>query len=219
MIGRDYDCKFVVSRSWAALLATIADDLSSSKVYVDEETNELKLREFKNAQPAYLDILRWRADQKYGRKPMKGRPGSHIDVRAAASGASGGRSSPLASPTASDGDRGRSPQRFPPRGVTSSPRGAPQISSPLARVAEEIPAPVAVHSNSSPRREAFPRAEKLVSTNSTPRQSVDALANGSPIRPGANKENLASGLGMKNMAEYKDTNGLDPADEMKTIEI
>lgn len=220
LMGRDYDCKYVVSRSWAALLATIADDLSTNKVYVDEETSELKLREFKNAQPAYLDILRWRADQKYGRKPLKTRPGAPTDPRpASASGLAGGRSSPLASPTVSDADRSRSPQRFPPRGATSSPRAVPQISSPLARVAEEAPAPVAVHSNSSPRKESFPRAEKLVSTNNTPRQSVDALMNGSPIRTDTSKENVPSGLGMKDVNDLKKTNGVDPGDEMKTIEI
>lgn len=223
LMGRDYDCKFVVSRSWAALLANIADDMSTSKVYVDEESGEMKLREFKNASPAYLDILRWRADQKYGRKPLKQRPGAHIDTRNAANAATG-RASPYASPTASDADRGRSSQRFPPRGVaTSSPRGSGHVSSPLARVAEETPAAVPLHINSSPRREAFPRAEKLVSTNSTPRQSVDTLSNGSPVRPFFNKENFKatepSGLGMKDMNGVQGHDGETGADEMKNVEF
>ncbi|KAA6407270.1 MAG: 1,3-beta-glucan biosynthesis [Lasallia pustulata] len=70
IFGRDYDCKYVVARSWSAFLATVADDICSEKVFVDEETQELKLKEFKasGVEPAYLDILRWRMDQKYGRK-------------------------------------------------------------------------------------------------------------------------------------------------------
>ncbi len=45
LFGRDYDCKYVVARSWSAFLATVADDLNSGKWFVDEDTNELKLRE------------------------------------------------------------------------------------------------------------------------------------------------------------------------------
>jgi len=73
LFGRDYDTKYVVARSWAHFLAVVADDLNSGKWYVDEETNELKLREFKTTrvEPNYFDILRWRQDQKYGRRVAK----------------------------------------------------------------------------------------------------------------------------------------------------
>ena len=134
IFGRDYDCKYVIARSWAAFLATVADDMSSEKVFVDEETQELKLREFKQAtvEPAYLDILRWRTDQKYGRKGPRRRPGS-------AQGSNGNGGSPRGSPYGSPTDeRGRSPHRFPSRGPqTSSPRGNMAKPSPLAQVAEE----------------------------------------------------------------------------------
>lgn len=134
LFGRDYDCKYVIARSWAAFLAMVADDMSSEKVFVDEETQELKLREFKQAtvEPAYLDILRWRMDQKYGRKGPRRRPGS-------AHGPNGNGGSPRGSPYGSPTDeRGRSPHRFPNRGPhTSSPRGNMAKPSPLAQVTEE----------------------------------------------------------------------------------
>lgn len=135
IFGRDYDCKYVIARSWAAFLATVADDMCSEKVFVDEETQELKLREFKTqtVEPAYLDILRWRADQKYGRKGPRRRPGPGVNTHSHPHSNSG---SPYGSPTE---ERGRSPQRFPPRGPTStqSPRGAIGKPSPLAQVSEE----------------------------------------------------------------------------------
>jgi hypothetical protein len=76
IFGRDYDCKYVVARSWSAFLAMVADDMCGEKVFVDEETQELKLREFKTStvEPGYLDILRWRMDQKYGRKGPRRKP-------------------------------------------------------------------------------------------------------------------------------------------------
>ena len=138
IFGRDYDCKYVVARSWSAFLATVADDLQSGKVFVDEETQELKLREFKTAtvEPAYLDILRWRMDQKYGRKGPRRRPGSAPGPgspgRASASG------SPYGSPT---DERGRSPQRFPSRGTLASPGGGVGRPSPLGIVSEEKAVP------------------------------------------------------------------------------
>ena len=70
IFGRDYDCKYVVARSWAAFLAVVADDMNSEKTFVDEETGELKLKEFKtqNVEPGYLDILRWRSDRSFVRR-------------------------------------------------------------------------------------------------------------------------------------------------------
>lgn len=137
IFGRDYDCKYVIARSWAAFLATVADDLSSEKVFVDEETQELKLREFKTAgvEPGYLDILRWRADQKYGRKAVRRRPSSGLNLNTYGQPSSNG-SSPYASPTE---ERGRSPMRFSHR--ASSPRGNVARPSPLGQVSEEHIAP------------------------------------------------------------------------------
>jgi len=141
LMGRDYDCKYVISRSWSAFLATVADDMNTDKWWIEEETGELKLREFKQAgvEPAYIDILRWRADQKYGRKGPKKRPGQPLRVNSQVSGGSQANGySPYGSPTSGSEDRGRSPQRFTSNGkapATSSPRA--HVSSPLARVTEE----------------------------------------------------------------------------------
>ncbi|KAF2093948.1 cell wall assembly and cell proliferation coordinating protein, partial [Rhizodiscina lignyota] len=174
VFGRDYDCKFVVARSWAHFLAAVADDFSAGdfkledgeplegrgnggKVYVDEETGELRFREFWDRQPGvdvpYMEVLRWRCERKYGRRlqPRKGPPpvangapgkgGLRINpnVGAPPPRAFGSQhDSPYSSPTASvssDQDfpqRGRSPSRF------SQAQGKqPLVSSPLARVAEE----------------------------------------------------------------------------------
>ena len=161
IFGRDYDCKYVVARSWSAFLAMVADDIGSEKVFVDEETSELKLREFRAAgvEPPYLDILRWRMDQKYGRKGPKRRPTSGLGVHTNLSNVNNGSnsSSPYASPTE---ERGRSPHRFPNRGPhQSSPRGNMAKPSPLAKVAEEHAAPNAMHTGGDPAHEIL--AEKL----------------------------------------------------------
>jgi len=169
LMGRDYDCKYVVARSWAALLATVADDLSSDKVFVREDTGELKLREFKQpgVEPAYIDILRWRADQKYGRKGMRRKS-------APTNGPVGPRnsSSPYsmsAASVASDSERGRSK-------APAGPPGRAQRLSPLARVSEEPVAALRTYVNggpSVPRKNSLPVVEKLISTATTPRVSVD----------------------------------------------
>ena len=143
IFGRDYDCKYVIAKSWASFLATFADDLSSEKVMVDEESSELKLKEFKteNVEPSYMEILRWRADQKYGRRPPKRKPGqAPLGLNTNVSNRSS-RDSPYNSPTVSSEDRGRSPQRF-SRGPNASPRH--QVGSPLARVHEEVVAPIPI---------------------------------------------------------------------------
>ena len=150
LFGRDYDCKYVVARSWSAFLAIVADDLNSGKWFVDEETSELKLREFKTrtVEPGYLDILRWRADQKFGRKG--GRRRSTPPVSANASGSPAG--SPYASPSAELGEpRGRSMQRFSGASPVASPH-RPNYGklSPLARVTEESTAPIKVHTSGIP---------------------------------------------------------------------
>lgn len=140
LFGRDYDCKYVIARSWAHFLATVADDLATEKVFVDEDTGELKLKEFRTetVEPAYMDILRWRADQKYGRRgPRRRPPPGAVN---SSSVAQNGRHSPYNSPLVGE-DRGRSPQRF-SRGPSGSPRHT--VGSPLARVQEEIAQPQAI---------------------------------------------------------------------------
>lgn len=167
MFGRDYDTKYVVARSWAAFVALVADDLNSGKWFIDEDTNELKLREFKatRVEPAYFDILRWRMDQKYGRRAAKRRS-------MAPGGASSptGSASPYASPTEPGGEiRGRQLQRL----SNSSPLASPNRPgygkpSPLARVTEEIAIPEAALSN------GVKKPEKLVEVE-TPRPSEDGV--------------------------------------------
>ena len=162
LIGRDYDCKYVVSRSWSAFLATLSDDMDSDKWFIDEDTNELKLREFKQpgVEPAYIDILRWRSDQKFGRRPPKKRP---LPVNPNLP-PSQNSHSPYDSPTGED--RGRSPQRFAngKAAATSSPRG--HVGSPLARVTEEISPtqPLSLNTNVDPVK----GADKLISGIDTP---------------------------------------------------
>ncbi|KAE8450092.1 hypothetical protein EG329_006873 [Mollisiaceae sp. DMI_Dod_QoI] len=166
LFGRDYDCKYVIARSWSDFLAKVADDLNSGKWFVDDETNELKLREFKSGkvEPGYLEILRWRVDQKYGRRNARRR--SMGPPNGQASGSPTG--SPYASPTAETGGepRGRSMQRFSGASPVASPnRPNYGKSSPLARVAEEGSAPIKVHTNGI-------KPEKLVEVE-TPRPSED----------------------------------------------
>ena len=134
LFGRDYDCKYVIARSWSHFLGIVADDLTSDRVVIDEDTGDMKLKEFKteNVEPAYMEILRWRADQKFGRKaPVKKQPlGLNTNVNGV-----NGRGSPYGSPVPGDDNRGRSPQRF-SRGGAGSPRHN-AVGSPLARVTEE----------------------------------------------------------------------------------
>jgi len=199
IFGRDYDCKYVVARSWAAFLAIVADDMCSEKVFVDEETGEMKLKEFKTqtVEPAYLDILRWRTDQKYGRKGPKRKPmgglGLNTNVKL-------GRESPYTSPV--DGDRGRSPQRFPGRGPTSSPKMG-LVSSPLARVAEESSMPLTLHTKD------LEKSEKLVEAP-TPRVETAEKAKTEPEDKGNGE---VKGLGVGGV------DGVDGVDGLKSVEI
>lgn len=218
LFGRDYDTKYVVARSWAHFLGVVADDLSSGRWFVDEDSNELKLREFKQArvEPAYFDILRWRMDQKHGRTAAK--------RKSMAPGASSlsAPTSPYAHPTTEpNGDhRGRSMQRPTIISPIPSPiRPGYGKPSPLARVAEEARA-------SSPT--AGKAGENLIEVN-TPRQSNEedkdatprlaALANGnSPPVEEAKPETQTTTNGSAV------ANGKKPAVEeveeaMKTIEL
>ncbi|PSN70977.1 cell wall assembly and cell proliferation coordinating protein [Corynespora cassiicola Philippines] len=228
IFGRDYDCKYVVARSWAALLATVADDIGSDKVQIDEETGELKLLEFKkrqNVEPPYLEILRWRCDQKHGRRPPKKRPNSGLHVNSNVPGAAGPSStssSPYASPVVGPEERGRSPHRLSqkPKGV--SPRG--HISSPLARVAEETPQPIRVHTDLDAKAGA--PMEKLISVD-TPRPSDDIPARGSlssdkenkeKTRPGSLKSPVAESV-KSPVAPSVKSPVAETSSELKTVEI
>jgi cell wall assembly regulator SMI1 len=223
LFGRDYDCKYVVARSWSAFLATVADDLSSGKAWVDEETNDLKLREFRTSkvEPGYMDILRWRMDQKYGRKQSRRRSMGPNGTPGPSGGSPTG--SPYASPTAEVGGepRGRSMQRFSGASPVPSPnRPNYGKSSPLARVTEEGVTPVKIHTANIP-------AEKLVEVE-TPRPSEDKSktmeAALESVSLDENKENSptksvksTTGLGLTNGTPKKAT--VEDDTTMKTIDI
>lgn len=243
LFGRDYDCKFVVARSWGAFLAILADDLTSGsdKVFVDEENGDLKLQLFKKqgVEPPYFDILRWRSDQRFGRRAVRkrgsgsGSPGLRINPNVQGPAFDGvSASSPYASPTSTT-ERGRSPHR--PNGkspMMNSPM-RPHVSSPLARVAEESAGiqPLSVRTDSDTLKgPQAKKADKLISVD-TPRHSADFPA---PrlVPTSTNNENQdpvkteSAPAGTKTMEEpAKTTDGAakkdadPPADEMKTIAI
>ena len=164
LFGRDYDTKYVVARSWAAFLAIVSDDMNSGRWYVDEDTNELKLREFKQArvEPAYFDILRWRVDQKYGRRAGKRR--SVAPGRASPTGSASPTASPYSSPVEPANARGRPAQRHSGRSPLASPNSASNRLTPLAIVSEEGPANLEAENLKPP---------KLVEVE-TPRPSEDS---------------------------------------------
>lgn len=126
--------------------------------------------------------------------------------------------SPYGSPTSavSDRERGRSPQRFGGKVTagTSSPL-RPMVSSPLARVTEEAPAPLKLHTDLEPLKQvpSRPPLDKLVSVE-TPRNSGDST---SSIQNGKLKENR-----IPETANGK-VNGITHLDsgigEMKTVDI
>ncbi|TPX09684.1 uncharacterized protein E0L32_009157 [Thyridium curvatum] len=213
LFGRDYDTKYVVAKSWAAFLGVVADDLNSGKWFIDEDTNELKLREFKTTrvEPSYFDILRWRLDQKYGRRVNKRKsvvpgPGSPTTP-----------GSPYASPTEPSAEpRGRPLQRLSASSPLASPNrpgyGKP---SPLARVNEEASLPELEIPTGKAR-------EKLVDLD-TPRASGDgsftprlnALANGTANTNGENHSDEPDVPTTKAIAKEPEAK----EDAMKTIEI
>ncbi|KAI4122410.1 MAG: hypothetical protein LQ338_005833 [Usnochroma carphineum] len=226
IFGRDYDCKYVIARSWAAFLAMVADDISSEKVFVDDETQELKLREFKapGVEPAYLDIVRWRMDQKYGRKGPKRKPapnGLGLNTHAQSGSDKG---SPYGSPTE---DRGRSPHRFPPprTGTTASPRGAhiPK-PSPLAKVSEDDNATQAIHTGADADQDpmatntaASERNGKLVQVETPiatdPERGLRAPEGMAPLAmPNHGADHEGGDEPVKGLAVHG-------VDEMKTVEI
>jgi cell wall assembly regulator SMI1 len=221
IFGRDYDTKFVIARSWASFLATVADDLSSGdKVIIEEESGDLKFKCFKDVDPPYLEILRWRCDQKYGRRPSSIGPkkrGSGLRINANVGGfGSMSEGSPYGSPTSAASERGRSPQRF---GGGKAPAAAsplrPMVSSPLARVAEETPTPLKVHTDAE-TLQAPPRPahEKLVPIES-PRPSGDSIPNTPISKSKENQKPPETANGKVNGTKNIDS-GIG---EMKTVEI
>lgn len=185
IFGRDYDCKYVIARSWAAFLAMVADDINSEKVFVEEETQELKLREFKapGVEPAYLDILRWRMDQKYGRKGPKRKPANGLGLNTQIQGGSD-KGSPYGSPTE---DRGRSPHRFPGHGpLSSSPRRTMTKPSPLAKVSEDPASPTAHTGGEAKLDESVTKMERIDNLVEVATPTADEPAekgvNGSDVR-------------------------------------
>ncbi|KAK7749448.1 Cell wall assembly regulator [Cytospora paraplurivora] len=172
LFGRDYDTKYVVARSWGHFLATLADDLNSGKWTIDEDSNELKLREFKTTrvEPNYFDILRWRVDQKYGRGAQAAKRKS-APPRPGPSGASPTPGSPYSNPAEPNGEvRGRSLNRLSGSSPLASPmRPGYGKASPLARVTEEASLQEAKASN------GLAKPEKLVEVE-TPRVSGEENA-------------------------------------------
>ncbi|KAI0379867.1 cell wall assembly and cell proliferation coordinating protein [Hypomontagnella monticulosa] len=186
LFGRDYDIKYVVAKSWGAFLAVVADDLNSSKWFVDEDTNELKLREFKTTrvEPPYFDILRWRMDQKHGRSAKVVAKRKSV----ALGGATSPGGSPYASPTDANGEaRGRTLQRL----SSPSPLGSPSRpgfgkSSPLARVAEEstLPSPkLNTNGVAQPKLVEVETPRPSDEVNQIPKLSAVAEANGKDLTP------------------------------------
>lgn len=179
LFGRDYDTKYVVARSWSHFLAVVADDMSSDRVFVDEDSGEMKLKEFKTetVEPPYMDILRWRCDQKYGRKAQNNRNSRAYALNTNVKPVNG-KTSPYGSPVPGENDdRGRSPQRFSRTG-TGSPR--PTVGSPLARVQEEIAQPLSVRTGGDVVRDfAIPESDSSQSNGthvakSKPQKLVEA---------------------------------------------
>jgi cell wall assembly regulator SMI1 len=237
LCGRDYDTKYVIARSWAIFLANVADDFSAGdKIVVDEENNELRFKPFRNADPPYMEIMRWRCDQKHGRRmsaqsqQTRRRTSNGLKINP---NVGGGQfitdASPYASPVSatSERERGRSPQRF---GGGKAPVGSsplrPMVSSPLARVTEETgPSPLTITTNSEPLKQKPSDAidSKLVSVD-TPRQSGELpAANGSANGTvnGSNKENepVKSPDAPEPKKTSKVDSGIGDMGDMKTVEI
>lgn len=231
LFGRDYDTKFVIARSWAVFLASVADDFGAAdKIKVDEESGDLRFKPFLKADPSYMEVLRWRSDQKHGRRqssaPRRKGPGGALKINSNVAGSSFmSDSSPYASPKSatSDKERGRSPQRFGggKAPVASSPL-RPMISSPLARVTEEAPTPLRVHTNADVLNKVpEPVDSKLVSVD-TPRHSGELPATNGIAPKGKENEPIDTTAG----AESKRSNGGSKVDsgigelgDMKTVEI
>ncbi|KAI9885357.1 MAG: 1,2-dihydroxy-3-keto-5-methylthiopentene dioxygenase [Watsoniomyces obsoletus] len=220
IFGRDFDCKYVVARSWAAFLAMVADDLGGEKWFVDEETGELKLREFasQSAELSYVDILKRRMDLKYGKKSAKRKPGPTALKVVSGSGSGMDGPSPRASPVGTEFERGRSMHRF-SGPAAMSPKSRPGRSSPLAKVAEEAPAAVTTHTGTGSGGVEERRPSKLIDAPTpAPRFESDAEKTGSVSPPGeeAGANGAVKGLGVNGINGSADEKS-DP--ELKTVEL
>jgi cell wall assembly regulator SMI1 len=144
LFGRDYDTKYVVAKSWAHFLAMVADDLASPHWYVEEESQELRLKDPRapRSEPPYMEILRVRNERRFGRRRFRksmSAPTSPHGSRAA--------------PVTFGGPNGNGPRggltRPPKEGSTMSDNHlkppSKKPSKPLRSVAEELPAPIPVH--------------------------------------------------------------------------
>lgn len=212
LFGRDYDTKYVIARSWSAFLALVADDLNSGKWFVDEETSELKLREFRDSrvEPPYFSILRWRMDQKYGRRgPSSNKRKSVISPKAGSP--LGSRSaSPYTNPADANGDaRGRSMQRLSQSSPLTSPMRRGYNKAPLSKVTEEGLLPEL--------RSAIIEPSKLVEVE-TPRVSEDDK-DASRISLSSPGENDLLRSDKENVTPRSNGKKIGNDDAMKTIEI
>ncbi|TDZ12955.1 Glucan synthesis regulatory protein [Colletotrichum sidae] len=194
LFGRDYDTKYVIARSWSHFIAMVADDLGSGKWFVDEETNELKLREFKETrvEPPYFGILRWRMDQKYGRRAAKRKSVVVPPNRAGSPVGSGANSPYTSSPPSAEPNgetRGRSMQRLGGTSPIASPiRPGYAKSSPLARVAEETPLPE-LQTNGLKQPTKLVEVETPRPSEDTPKGSRVSLLSHVEAAEGEGKEN------------------------------
>lgn len=222
LFGRDYDTKYVIARSWSAFIALLSDDLMSGKWFVDDETGELKLREFKvsRVEPSYFDILRWRMDQKHGRGAKTA--AKRKSMAPQSQGVPSPIGSPYASPTEPNGEvRGRSLQRLSSPSPLSSPiRPGYGKSSPLARVTEEasssaLPTPrLDTNGVKPPKLVEVETPQSTTDDTTKPLTKPSGLSNGDIHTKG--KENIPAKIDAPLM-NGKITEDMEGA--MKTIEI
>ncbi|KAI9757771.1 MAG: Cell wall assembly regulator [Lichina confinis] len=211
VFGRDFDCKYVVARSWGAFLASVADDLEGDRWFVDDDSQELRLREgrSKTVDSSYLDVLRSRADQKYGPRLAKPKPRPIVTTNPSAgakAGTAGDGPSPRVSPLGAEFERGRPRQRFAGHGVGASPMSRTGRSSPLAKVSEEVPAAVPTHiglgSRSATPVSSLGKASKLIDAPTpveppdTEKKEATARSSGEEARGAPAPNGAVKGLGM-----------------------
>ncbi|KAI1853714.1 hypothetical protein JX265_003953 [Neoarthrinium moseri] len=216
LFGRDYDTKYVVAKSWAHFIALVADDLNSGRWFIDEDSNELKLREFNSnrVEPAYFEILRWRMDQKHGRGAKAAAKRKSMVV---GKGAASPTASPYASPVDTNGEaRGRSLHRLSsPSPLVSPNRPGYGKSSPLARVTEEGTTSALIEpalvTNGLPAAKLVEVETPLAADEAKP-SLLDKAPNGDDA--GKGKENVKVET---TPADKKDTEEVEEG--MKTIEI
>ncbi|KAK9463387.1 uncharacterized protein V1516DRAFT_618864 [Lipomyces oligophaga] len=67
LFGREFDCKYVIARSWGHFLAMLADDFQEGKWSVDEDSEELWYVNGGRIQ-VYLDVLRRRVERVYAHR-------------------------------------------------------------------------------------------------------------------------------------------------------